>query len=141
MVNEEKVHIMTQIALDETKKYKEQINEGGYFKSDYIRSHIISVIWNISISYLLMLFLVALYFSDYLFVNVVRLNYPQLGIIIVGIYFILLVGTIFFSYFYYLKKYVQNQEAMRDYLGKLKALENFYTQSKEANGDDTVTGA
>lgn len=141
MVNEEKVHIMTQIALDETKNYKEQINEGGYFKSDYIRSHIISVIWNVSISYLLVLFLIALYYSDYLFVNVVRLNYAQMGIIIIGVYFILLVVTIFFSYFYYLQKYVQNQEAIRDYLGKLKALEDFYIQSKEASGDDTITGA
>ena len=41
MVNEEKVHIMTQIALDETKKCKDQLHEGGYYKSDYIRSHTI----------------------------------------------------------------------------------------------------
>ena len=84
MVNEEKVHIMTQIALDETKKCKDQLHEGGYYKSDYIRSHTISAVWNITVSYLLVLFLIALYFSDYLFVNVVRLNYLQLGIMIGG---------------------------------------------------------
>ena len=104
MVNEEKVHIMTQIALDETKKCKDQLHEGGYYKSDYIRSHTISAVWNITVSYLLVLFLIALYFSDYLFVNVVRLNYLQLGIMIGGGYFILLAGTVFFSYFDYLKQ-------------------------------------
>lgn len=137
MVNEEKVHIMTQIALDETKKCKEQIQEGGYYKSDYIRSHTTSAVWNITISYLLVLFLVALYFSDYLFVNVVRLNYLQLGIMIGGGYFILLIGTVFFSYFYYLKQYTVNRELLRSYLDHLETLEAFYMQSGEENGDDT----
>ena len=44
MVNEEKIRIMTQIALDEEKKYKTEIEESGYYKSDYIRAHVISAV-------------------------------------------------------------------------------------------------
>ena len=139
MVNEEKVHIMTQIALDETKKCKDQLHEGGYYKSDYIRSHTISAVRNITVSYLLVLFLIALYFSDYLFVNVVRLNYLQLGIMIGGGYFILLTGTVFFSYFYYLKQYTVSQDLVRSYLEHIEVLGAFYQQNEngEENGDDT----
>ena len=87
---------MTRIALDETKKCK---------KTSYMKADIISLIISVHILFqqymehnhklLLVLFLIALYFSDYLFVNVVRLNYLQLGIMIGGGYFILLTGTIF----------------------------------------------
>lgn len=140
MVNEEKVRIMTQIALDETKNYKEEIKEGGYYKSDYVRSHIISVIWNLTVSYLLILFLIALYHADYIFVNVVRIEYEKLGFAIFGIYVVLIILSIFFSYFYFTKKYAKNTLALRDYYGKLKKLDDFYTQSKEETGDDTATG-
>ena len=53
MVNEEKLRIMTQIALDETKRHKTEIKEGGYYKLDYIRAHIISVVWNLTLAYVL----------------------------------------------------------------------------------------
>ena len=51
MVNEEKIRIMTQIALDEEKRYKTEIEESGYYKSDYIRAHVISVVWSLTVSY------------------------------------------------------------------------------------------
>ena len=83
--------------------------------------------------------LIALYFSDYLFVNVVRLNYLQLGIMIGGGYFILLTGTVFFSYFYYLKQYTVSQDLVRSYLEHIEVLGAFYQQNEngEENGDDT----
>ena len=81
----------------------------------------------------------AAYFSDYLFVNVVRLNYLQLGIMIGGGYFILLTGTVFFSYFYYLKQYTVSQDLVRSYLEHIEVLGAFYQQNEngEENGDDT----
>lgn len=141
MVNEKKVRIMTQIALDETKYYKEEIREGGYYKSDYIRSHIVSVLWNVTVSYLFVLFLIALYHADYIFVNVVRLNYEMIGFAVFGIYIGIFVPTIFFSYFHYRKKYAKNKIALWEYYSKLKELDDFYLQSKEEAEDDTVAGA
>ena len=78
MVNEEKVRIMAQIALDETKYHKKEIREGEYDKSDYVRSHVISAIWNVTISYIFILCLIALYYADYIFLNVARLAYERL---------------------------------------------------------------
>ena len=132
---------MTQISLDETKYDKEQISESGYYKSDYVRTQMTSAVWNITVSYLLILFLIALYYADYIFINVVRLNYELIGVAVLGIYIALLVPTVFFSYIHARKKYVRNRIALREYYGKLKELDDYYTQSKEEAEDDTIIGA
>ena len=141
MVNEDKVRIMTQIALDETNNSRDGIDESGYYRSDYIRSHTISVIWNLSVAYVLILFLVAMYRADYIFVNVVKLDYAKIGMAILGIYVILIMISVFFSYFHFLKKYIIVQEHLREYYTKLLQLEEFYAKSKEESKDDAVTGA
>jgi len=140
MVSEEKVRIMTQIALDETKKHKEIISEGGYYKSDYVRSHVASAIGNCTVSYLLVLFLVALYHADYIFVNVARLEYHKIGIVILGVYAIFAVSSIFISYFYFTAKYAKGRPAMREYYSHLQKLEDYYTRNGEEAEDGTVTG-
>ena len=59
MVNEKKVRLMTQLALDEKRLYKDELDESGYFRSDYIRSNTLKVLLGYSISYLLIMGLVA----------------------------------------------------------------------------------
>lgn len=141
MVSEKKVRLMAQIALDETKRYKREISEGGYYKSDYVRSRTVSAVWNVTVSYLLALFLFAMYHADYIFINVVHLNYEMIGFAVFGIYIGIFVPTIFFSFFHYRKKYARNSIALREYYKKLKALDEFYSQSREEAEDDTVAGA
>ena len=116
MVNEEKLRIMTQIALDETKRHKTEIKEGGYYKLDYIRAHI--------------------------FVNVASLEYDRLGFIVLGIYVGILVLGILFSYFHFKKEYAKNLFILKGYYTNLKKLDEFYTQNqnKEETGDDTIIG-
>lgn len=140
MVNEEKLRIMTQIALDETKRYKTEIEESGYYKSDYIRAHTIAVVWNLTLAYVLILFLIALYNADYIFVNVASLEYDRLGFAVLGVYVGILILGIFFSYFHFKKKYVKNLLVLKGYYSNLKKLDEFYTrnQNKEETGDDTI---
>lgn len=137
MVSEEKVRMMTQIALDEKGVYKKEIREGAYYKGDYIRSHVLSALWNITISYVLLLFLLGLYHADYIFLNVVRFQYKRLAVIILGIYSILLLLGGFLSYYYFADKYKKNRHGIHGYLRKLENLEQFYKQSKEEAENDT----
>ena len=140
MVNEKKVHIMTQLALDEEKKYSKIIKEGGYYKTDYVRSHVMSSVGSCTVSYVLILFLVALYHADYIFVNIVRLQYWSIGIVVLGIYLGIVLCSVYFSYRHYSRKYEQNQIILQNYCDKLKELEEFYIQDKEETGNDTATG-
>lgn len=141
MVNEEKVHIMTQIALEEKGKKKKDINEGGYYKKDYIWAHCFSAIWNITVSYLLVIFLVALYHADYIFVNVVRLNYKKIMLLVFGIYVLFVLVVTLFSYYYFAEKYVRERKGIWEYYKKLEKLDDFYKQSEEETENDTFTAS
>lgn len=80
MVNEKKVRLMTQLALDEKRFYKDELDESGYFRSDYIRSNTLKVLLGYSISYLLIMGLVAMYYVDYLFYKCSADGYAEHGV-------------------------------------------------------------
>ena len=140
MVNEEKIKLMTGIALDELERYPEEIAEGGYFKGDYIRTHVTSVIWNVTIAYFLCVVLVILYQADYLFINITRLSYRMLIGTGLGIYFLfcLIVGLV--ATYYYSVKYNYNMLILKEYNQKLELLKQFYSETGEEKEDDTSTG-
>lgn len=131
MVNEEKVRLMTKLALDETVFFKEEIEQGKFYRSDYIRARTVKVLWGYSISYLLVLALIALYHLEYLFVNVVRLDFQRLAFVIGGIYIALLLAFMLFCMLYYSAKYTRSRRNLRLYMAQLKELEEFYAKSKE----------
>ncbi|MBR1742587.1 MAG: hypothetical protein IJ733_12125 [Lachnospiraceae bacterium] len=140
MVNEEKIKIMTGIALDESKRYKEEIAEAGYFKGDYIRSHVTSAIWNITIAYFLVIVLIVLYRADYILVNITKLSYPMLIGAGLGFYFLFCLITGLLSTYYYSVKYNENMIILKEYNHKLKQLKEFYSEAREETKDDTTTG-
>lgn len=138
MVNEEKVRMMTSIALTETKYGKDEVKEGGYFRSDYIRFHITSAMWDITVAYFLVLFLIGLYHADYLLTNVASLPYGIGGGMILVIYVLFLVITGIGSYFYYTKEYIRRKKIVEEYCRQLEALEQYYQENEEETGDDTI---
>ena len=127
MVNEKKVRLMTQLALDEKRFYKDELDESGYFRSDYIRSNTLKVLLGYSISYLLIMGLVAMYYVDYLFTNVVQMDMQSMvwlaGCIYVGL---LLIITLF-----YMTKYTNNRKRLRKYMMEIDKLQKFYRDSKD----------
>lgn len=131
MVNEEKVRIMTQIALDETKNCKEEIGESGYYRSDYVRIHTLKVMWTYTISYFLVLILIGLYRLEYLFVNIVRLDYRSLGAVVLGFYVGMMMVCIVLSTLHYSAKYKKNRKKLKTYFSKLRLLEDYYARSRE----------
>ncbi len=140
MVNEEKVYLMTQAALDETARCRKEIQRGHYYKPDYIRSHVLEVVGSITVSYLFVLVLIALYYADYIFLNIVSLDYARYGLVILGIYIAILTMAVFFSYFHYEKKYSKVKIKISNYNEDLKKLEEFYLKSREEAEDDAITG-
>lgn len=127
MVNEKKVRLMTQLALDEKRFYKDELDESGYFRSDYIRSNTLKVLLGYSISYLLIMGLVAMYYVDYLFTNVVQSMVWLAGCIYVGL---LLIITLFCVLFY-MTKYTNNRKRLRKYMMEIDKLQKFYRDSKD----------
>ena len=131
MVNEKKVRLMTQLALDEKRFYKDELDESGYFRSDYIRSNTLKVLLGYSISYLLIMGLVAMYYVDYLFTNVVQMDMQSMvwlaGCIYVGLLLIITLFCVFFD----MTKYTNNRKRLRKYMMEIDKLQKFYRDSKD----------
>lgn len=140
MVNEEKIKVMTGIALDESKRYQTEISEGAYFKRDYILSHVTSAIWNISAAYFLMVLLIALYQADHILVNITKISYRFWIGAGVGLYFLFCLITGLLATYYYSFKYKDNMVILKEYNDKLEELKKFYAEAGEEPKDDTAIG-
>ena len=131
MVNEKKVRLMTQLALDEKRFYKDELDESGYFRSDYIRSNTLKVLLGYSISYLLIMGLVAMYYVDYLFTNVVQMDMQSMVWLAGCIYVGLLLIITLFCVLFYMTKYTNNRKRLRKYMMEIDKLQKFYRDSKD----------
>ena len=131
MVNEKKVRLMTQLALDEKRFYKDELDESGYFRSDYIRSNTLKVLLGYSISYLLIMGLVAMYYVDYLFTNVVQMDMRSMVWLAGCIYVGLLLIITLFCVLFYMTKYTNNRKRLRKYMMEIDKLQKFYRDSKD----------
>ena len=140
MVNEEKTRIMIKIAKYESELGTKVINEGGYYKTDYVRLHTLSVVLNVSVAYIFVLALVALYNMDYIFLNFVTINYAKLFIEIFMPYISIIIICVLVSNIYFTSKYKNSREEIKKYYTELKRLEQYYTDCGKETADDTVTG-
>ena len=131
MVNEKKVRLMTQLALDEKRFYKDELDESGYFRSDYLRSNTLKVLLGYSISYLLIMGLVAMYYVDYLFTNVVQMDMQSMVWLAGCIYVGLLLIITLFCVLFYMTKYTNNRKRLRKYMMEIDKLQKFYRDSKD----------
>ena len=131
MVNEKKVRLMTQLALDEKRFYKDELDESGYFRSDYIRSNTLKVLLGYSISYLLIMGLVAMYYVDYLFTDVVQMDMQSMVWLAGCIYVGLLLIITLFCVLFYMTKYTNNRKRLRKYMMEIDKLQKFYRDSKD----------
>lgn len=131
MVNEKKVRLMTQLALDEKRFYKDELDESGYFRSDYIRSNTLKVLLGYSISYLLIMGLVAMYYVDYLFTNAVQMDMQSMVWLAGCIYVGLLLIITLFCVLFYMTKYTNNRKRLRKYMMEIDKLQKFYRDSKD----------
>ena len=131
MVNEKKVRLMTQLALDEKRFYKDELDESGYFRSDYIRSNTLKVLLGYSISYLLIMGLVAMYYVDYLFTNVVQMDMQSMVWLAGCIYVGLLLIITLFCVLFYMTEYTNNRKRLRKYMMEIDKLQKFYRDSKD----------
>ena len=92
MINEEKVKIMTKLAMYEQGKGRKYLPVSKYYRSDYIGLALIKNFFLVTIGYCLIVAAVAVYFGEYLLENIHKMNLIMLGVYIVIGYLIVLVA-------------------------------------------------
>ena len=91
MLNEEKVKIMTELAMYEKGEGKKYLPVSRYYRSDYIGLALIKNFFLVTIGYALILAGLAAYFAEYLMSNIHKMNLVNLGIYVILGYVVLLV--------------------------------------------------
>ncbi|MDF2941396.1 MAG: hypothetical protein K0S01_254 [Herbinix sp.] len=126
MLNNNKIRLMTKLALYENKEGKEDISLSKYYKTDYVRYQVIKSIINATIGYALILVLVFIYKSEYLIKNAVILDYKALGAYVLGFYIMVIAVYGLGSVVGYSIKYDFSRKKLARYYKLLKHLNKIY---------------
>lgn len=124
MLNNEKIRVMTKLALYEQKEGKEDIKMSKYYRTDYVRFEVLKTVVNITIGYALILIMIGIYKAEYLISNAVTLNFPRIGQYILGFYIIIMTIYVVSSIIGYSLKYDKSRKSLGKYYKVLKRLIN-----------------
>ena len=134
MINEEKVKIMTKLAMYEQGKGRKYLPVSKYYRSDYIGLALIKNFFLVTIGYCLSVAAVAVYFGEYLLENIHKMNLIMLGVYIVIGYLIVLVA-------YSVLTYYRAKKSVREYYSQLTELNKIYArEEKKSSGRGNAGG-
>jgi type III secretory pathway component EscU len=122
MLNEEKIKLMTKLAMYEKHTGKKTMKIAKYFRSDYISWNMIKTALAVTLAYALIVGLWLAYHLEEYVEQLYSLDYLALVRGIVEQYFILLICYMVISYLVYSIKYALAMKSLKRYDGNLKRL-------------------
>ena len=131
MINEEKVKIMTKIAMYEQGKGRKYLPVSKYYRSDYIGLALIKNFFLVTIGYIMAVAAVAVYFGEYLMENLHKMNRVSMGVYIIVGYVAALVGYSILTYIQYSVKYYKAKKSVKEYYIQLTELSKIYTREEK----------
>lgn len=141
MINEEKVKIMTKIAMYEQGSGRKYLPVSRYYRSDYIGLALIKNFFLVTIGYILVLAAVGVYFGEYLLENIHKMNLVVVGAYIIIGYIVVLAAYSVVTYIQYSVKYHRAKKSVKQYYGALTELSKIYArEEKRSSGRGTSGG-
>lgn len=141
MINEEKVKIMTRLAMYEQGEGKKYLPISKYFRSDYIGLALIKNFFLVTVGYAMILAVLGAYFGEYLLENIHRMNLVNLGIYLIAGYVVLLLLYTLLTYIQYSVKYHRAKKSVKNYYEELTRLDRIYArEEKKGTGRGTAGG-
>ena len=128
MINEEKVKIMTKLAMYEQGKGRKYLPVSRYYRSDYIGLALFRNFFLASIGYLVILLLVGAYFAEFLAEHLHTLNVTWIGMMIVGGYLVTIGVYSVVTYTLHTIRYGRAQKGAAAYERRLRELEALYEE-------------
>lgn len=137
MLNEEKIRLMTGIAMFEKKAKKEILPASRYFKSDYIGSHLIRSFLTYTFACAVCLALWVLYQLEDL-LNTMEFSILLESVKHIGMFYAAgLLVYLLLTYWVYSRQYDRASKSMKIYQAKLRRLEKKYeSQSGQKESEE-----
>lgn len=130
MLNQDKVRIMTRLAIYEQGRGKEELKINKCYKNDYVRLQVIKSFVASTLGSLLIIVMSLLYQSEYLILNATKLNFVEIGkatlfiyIMVCILYFVITIASASL-------KYSKAKKSLRKYNYLLRKLERTYAADK-----------
>lgn len=133
MVREKNVKLMTKIAIYEKNEGKKEIPMTEYFKGDYVRLNSLKSVIGGTIAFALVVMLAVLYKAEYFLANIMKVDYKQIGVKVILVYFVWIVLYWLIARIYYARTYEKARKHIISYNQQLKKLQ------EEAKKDEVKT--
>lgn len=140
MLNENKIGLMTRLAMYEQGEGKDALKSNKYSKSDYVSLKMINTAITVTIAYFMIVSLWIIYKIDEYVADLVNLDYFNMGIKLLVIYVIVLVLYMFVAYMVYSLKYIKMQEMNKKYSDNLKDLYLLYKKEEKQKNENKLGG-
>lgn len=131
LVDLEKVRIMTKLAAFEQTEEEDAIKIARYYQADYVRHELLKTLACVTLGYVCICVLGALYQLEYLIGNATKLNYAQLFAELFGGYCIILVLYGIGVSLGYIYQYHRAKKKIKGYDKNLHILRQLYRKEKE----------
>lgn len=124
---------MTKLAIYEKNEGKEDIKMSKFYKTDFVRYHLLKTIVSVSVAFIIIILMIGMYHSEYIIGNAVNLDYKTIGFSVLGLYVLVLAVYIVGTIVAYSIKYELSRERLGKYFKRLKGLEKLYPEEKGEN--------
>ena len=122
---------MTYLAKEEKSEHSKEFRIMDFYKYDYIRYNLIKNFLSVSVGYVMLLGLAALYKAEYLIANLMFLDFKKIAVITIGIYALLLIVYSAITVWQCLAKYEKSRRHVKKYYKLLDVLQKFYDGETE----------
>lgn len=141
MLNEEKVKLMTKLALYEQKEGKKAFRTNNYYKTDYVSLHMVYTIIIATISFGLLLLIWVICQVDSLMAVVSRIGFLFSIILLVAAYILYLFIHLIISRLVFAGRYSRNKKELTGYNENLKELQGIYREEIRAKEEKSMGGS
>lgn len=133
MLNEEKIRLMTRLALYEQKEGKKDLPLSKYYRTDYLALKMINSTIVMTLGYILLLSTIVLIKIEELLSDIVNMDLAAMGRNILIIYVILFVVNMAATYFVSSYRFKRSRGNLNNYNSYLKDLYMIYKKEENSN--------
>ena len=133
LLNENKVKMMTKMAIYEKNEGRKMIKTAKYFKSDYIAFGVLRTLITTTIAFIIMLVMGVLYNIDKIITDINNLDYSAIETGIIICYIVMLILFSVIALIVYSRQYDNSRKGLKRYFSRLNKLERFYNGHKRKN--------
>ncbi len=132
MVNNRKVRLMTKLAVYETREGKEDLKLSRYFRRDYLRDRMLRSFVAVTVGFVFLVGLGALYQMEYIVSNAVNLDYMTILRSLIAIYLVILIIFVMASLVFGMIHYNRSRNKLARYFRMLRRMRSFYNEEETA---------